>query len=140
MLFWLIACLIHSGTRFSGQKWILGAKNKVHRKIWTKLWIFGRKQIDFFLIFLGSPGVVPLLRASPDQNKSILRKNIWYFLRFFLRWKHRFFTKARPGTRESRVRCGGPLAWIFSSDRLLGWWVRAVLLRQDNDRAGVREC
>ena len=39
MIFWPIACLIWSGSRFSGQKAILGPKNKVNWKIRSKLWV-----------------------------------------------------------------------------------------------------
>ena len=48
MIFRAIACLIWSGTRISGQKAILGPKNKVNWKSRSKLWV---SNFNFFLQF-----------------------------------------------------------------------------------------
>ena len=77
MMFWLIACLIHSETRFSGQKAIQGAKNKVNWNIRTELGFLAEKNRFFFWLFwvpLVSYRFSGLPRSKKIKNYEFYKK------------------------------------------------------------------
>ena len=69
MIHGLIATWTHSGTRFSAQKWILGAKSKVNWIVRSKLPFFDRFFLLNFWLPLGLYGF-PRLPQAPQGGRA----------------------------------------------------------------------
>ena len=115
MIIGLIAYLIHSGTRFSGQKSILGPKNKVNWKIRSKLWVSKfRCRVTIFKI-------------SKNENTKITKiHDIWAHRMFNLVRISIFWSKSNPGTKKRIELKNSEQTLIFGREKsifFLIFWV-----------------